>query len=306
MTLLTIFTAPKAFTNPHIALIQRNAIRSWRALGEQVEVLVIGEEEGLEQAAAELGVRRLPQVERNIYGTPLIRSIFELARQNGRGDMLAYVNADILLMPDFVESAKAVAQQAARFLLVGQRWDLDVREPLDFSPGWPQRLNQMIDQCGRLHPAGGSDYFIFPRACFEQVPAMAVGRAGWDNWMIYAGRRQGYAVIDATKSVRIVHQDHDYSHLPNGQPHYRLPETDENVRLGGGKLTIFRLEDANRRMENGKVKRILTTWKKFWREVEIFPLVTLHSHWLGWLFYAIGHPRKGYADLRLALLRQKE
>ena len=31
--LLTLFTAPKPFTNPHIALIQRNAIRSWMALG---------------------------------------------------------------------------------------------------------------------------------------------------------------------------------------------------------------------------------------------------------------------------------
>ncbi len=31
---LTLFTAPKPFTNPHIALIQRNAFRSWQALGE--------------------------------------------------------------------------------------------------------------------------------------------------------------------------------------------------------------------------------------------------------------------------------
>ncbi len=303
MTLLTIFTAPKAFTNPHIALIQRNAIRSWLALGEKVEVLLIGEEDGLAQAAAELGVRWLPQVERNSSGTPLVRSIFELARRNGRGELLAYVNADILLMPDFVESAKAAAQQTSRFLLVGQRWDLDLREPLNFSPGWPQRLNEMIDQRGRLHPAGGSDYFVFPRACFEQVPAMAVGRAGWDNWMIYAGRRRGYAVIDATKSVRIVHQDHDYSHLPNGQPHYRLPETDENVRLGGGKLTIFRLEDANRRMEDGAVKRIPTTWKKFWREIEIFPLVRLNSKWLAWIFFVLFHPYKSYAELRKAFMK---
>ena len=30
---ITIFTAPKPFTDPHIDLIQRNAIRSWRDLG---------------------------------------------------------------------------------------------------------------------------------------------------------------------------------------------------------------------------------------------------------------------------------
>jgi len=300
MTLLTIFTAPKAFTNAHIAMIQRNAIRSWLALGNEVEVLLIGQEEGLGEAAMELGARWLPQVERNSYGTPLIRSIFEVARENGRGELLAYVNADILLMPDFIESARAAAQQASRFLLVGQRWDLDVREPLDFSPEWDNCLHQMIIERGRLHPAGGSDYFIFPRNCFEQLPDMAVGRAGWDNWMIYAGRRQGYVVIDASESIRIVHQDHDYSHLPNGQPHYHLPETDENVRLGGGKLTIFRLEDASHRMKDSKISRLPITWKRFWREAEIFPLVTLHSKWLAWLFFAVFHPYKAYVEWRRA------
>ena len=33
MSFLTIFTAPKPFTDPHINLIQRNALRSWLALG---------------------------------------------------------------------------------------------------------------------------------------------------------------------------------------------------------------------------------------------------------------------------------
>ena len=97
--MLTIFTAPKPFTNPHIDLIQRNAIRSWVALGPEVEVLLIGEEEGLAEAARELGVRHLPQVQRNDQGTPLIPSIFNLARQETDKPYLAYVNADVILLP---------------------------------------------------------------------------------------------------------------------------------------------------------------------------------------------------------------
>lgn len=298
MPLLTIFTAPKPFTDPHIALIQRNAIRSWLALGEQVEVLLVGQEAGLAETAAELGVRHLPEVERNAYGTPLIRSIFDLARRHGSGSLLAYVNADIVLMPDFLAAAQAVSAQTARFLIVGQRWDLDVRRPLDFGPGWDESLRDWLRAGGRLHPAGGSDYFIFPRACFEQVPAMAVGRAGWDNWMIYEGRRQGMAVIDATAAIQIIHQDHDYAHLPQGQPHYRLPETDENVRLGGGKLTIFKLADASHTFAAGKLARLPLTWRRLRREVEIFPLVRLRSMALGWLFFAIFHPYKAYAEWR--------
>ncbi len=304
MPLVTLFTAPKPFTNAHIALIQRNALRSWLALGEDVEVLLIGEEDGMAQVAQELGIRQLTQVERNAYGTPLIRSIFNLARQHGSGRLLAYVNADILLLPEFVRAAKQAAEQAPRFLMVGQRWDLDVREALDFSPGWDATLRERVHREGRLHPAMGSDYFIFPRECFRDLPPMAVGRAGWDNWMIYAGRRNGWAVVDASQDVMIIHQNHDYSHLPNGQPHYRLPETDENVRLGGGKLTIFTLRDASHRLIGGRLAGMVGSWKRFWREVEIFPLVRWNSKPLAWVFYALFHPYKAYLGLRKWLAKR--
>ncbi|MDD5368451.1 MAG: hypothetical protein PHQ40_05155 [Anaerolineaceae bacterium] len=297
MPRLTIFSAPKPFTDPHIDTIQRNAICSWLQLGAEVEVILIGEEAGLAEAAAQLGVRHLPQVQRNAQGTPLVSSIFDLAREHSSSPLLAYVNADILLFPDFVEAARQVAQGQKQFLVVGQRWDLDVRDPLDFLPGWQQRLASDVDRRGRLHPPGGSDYFIYPRSCFQHMPLFAVGRAGWDNWMIYHAREQGWAVVDATAAVRIVHQDHDYSHLPGGVAHYRLPETDENVRLAGGKRTIFGLADANQRLAGGRLRPHLT-WTKFWREVEIFPLVKLHSMLLGQVFFGIFHPKKAYAQFR--------
>lgn len=304
MAQLTIFTAPKPFTNPHIALIQRNAIRSWLSLGPQVEVLLIGDEEGIAETAAELGVQHLPEVARNSNGTPLVSSMFELARQNSDSPLLACVNADILLMPDFVQSALCAAEQAERFLMVGQRWDLDVREPLDFSDGWVDRLRARARQEGKLHRAAGSDYFIFPRSCFTDMPAFAIGRAGWDNWMIYSGRKNGWPVIDGTPSIQIIHQNHDYSHLPGGQPHYKLPETFENVRLAGGKRTIFELLDVNCRLENERLQPVPFSWKKFWREVEIFPLVRLHSYFLGQVFYSVFHPVKAYREFRQSIKRK--
>src|SRR5512146_740614 len=93
---LTLFTAPKPFTNPHIALIQRNAIQSWKQLGEEIEVILVGDERGLAEAARELGVCHLPQVQRNAQGTPLVSSIFELPRRVSNSPVLAYVNADII------------------------------------------------------------------------------------------------------------------------------------------------------------------------------------------------------------------
>ncbi|HEY9089052.1 MAG TPA: glycosyltransferase family A protein [Anaerolineaceae bacterium] len=298
MAFLTVFTAPKPFTNPHIATIQRNAIRSWLELGPDVEVLLIGQEDGLADFAAEVGVKHLPDVARNQEGTPLISSIFALAREHSISPLLAYVNADIILLPDFVQTARSVAAQAKDFLLVGQRWDMNINAPLEFGPGWQERLLARARQENRLHPRGGSDYFVYPRAGFANMPAFAVGRAGWDNWMIYAARCNGAAVVDTTAGINIIHQDHDYSHLPNGQPHYRLPETFENVRLAGGKLTIFKLDDTNYRLLDGKLARHPLTWGRFKRALEVFPLVTLHSRPLGWAMFALLHPKKAYAALR--------
>ena len=123
--------------------------------------------------------------------------------------------------------------------------------------------------------------------------------------MIYEARQRGWDCVDCTESVRIIHQDHDYRHLPGGQPHYRLPETNDNVRLGGGPRTIFTLHDANRRLEDGQLRPAVQTKRKFWREVEIFPLVWLHSFPLTNLFFALFHPRRAYHELR-AWLRTLE
>ena len=105
MPLITLFSAPKPFTNPHIAMIQRNAIKSWTLLSD-VDVILLGEEEGLAEAARELGVKHLAHVEHTASGTPLISSMFKLARENSNSDLLCIINADMVLMPDFVEAAK--------------------------------------------------------------------------------------------------------------------------------------------------------------------------------------------------------
>jgi hypothetical protein len=295
---LTIFTAPKPFKDSHISMIQYNAICSWKKLEPDVSILLIGDEEGVEPVAKELDVHFVPDVKRNVQNTPLISSIFEIGRNLNKSPLLAYINADIIIFPDFVDVSQKVFQKFDKFLLVGQRWDMNIQNRIDFSEDWQPNLNEECQLKGNIHPRGGSDYFIYPRICFWQIPEFAVGRAGWDNWMFYHARRNKWPVIDATKSIQIIHQNHDYSHLPGGQAHYRLPETNENVRLSGGRRTIFTLMDVNYEIVSGKVRNYPLDWKKFWREVEIFPLVTLKSKWLAQIFFAILHPKKAYLELR--------
>lgn len=299
---LTIFTAPKPFTNPHINLIQRNAIHSWQHLGENVQVLLVGDEAGMAEFADEAGLKQLASVARNEQNTPLVSSIFELARENSTSPLLAYVNADILLLPEFVSLASEIYAQAKEFLVVGQRWDLDIHQVLDFTPDWHNRLLYEAKTCGRLHPPGGSDYFIFPRNCFTEVPNFVIGRAGWDNWMFYHARRKHWPVIDASQALTVIHQDHDYSHLPGGQPHYRMPESYQNIRLAGGRRTIFSLLDADYTIISGKVRPLPKSGKRLWRNFESYPLVHWNSYSLAEVTFAICHPVKAFKEWKAKLL----
>ena len=274
MPLITLFSAPKSFTNLHIAMIQRNAIKSWTLLPD-VEVILLGQEAGLAQAAKELGVKHLPNVVRNSNGTPLISSMFDLARKNSSGELLCIINADMILFSDFVEAAKACRsrfKRDLRFALLSQRWDLDVTQPINFTEGWENRLRSAVHGQGSLHKPAGSDFFLFPESCYTNIPDFTIGRGGWDNWMIYKARQEEYPVIDGTPSLMIVHQNHDYSHLPDGQPHYALPETDENIRLAGGHAAIrYTILDATHRLTaDGKLARPVMTRLHFLRGVELF------------------------------------
>jgi hypothetical protein len=204
---LTFFAAPKPFLG-EFAVIQRNALRSWATL-PGCEIIVFGDEEGLAHAADEVGARHLAEVARTSQGTPLVSDMFEQARIEATRPFLCFVNADVILTSTLLDAVHRV--EARRFLLAGQRWDLQVREELRFDDGWEEALRLRARREGRLHPPAGSDFFAFPRDVNWQMPPFAIGRPGWDNWTLRRARQLSLVVIDATHVVLAVHQDHPYA-----------------------------------------------------------------------------------------------
>jgi hypothetical protein len=69
--MLTLFTVPKAFKE-HINNIQLNAILSWMSLRPRPEIILFGDDEGTPEVAEELGLRHVPEIACNEYGTPLV------------------------------------------------------------------------------------------------------------------------------------------------------------------------------------------------------------------------------------------
>jgi hypothetical protein len=252
MAFITIFTAPKPFTNPHINIIQRNALAAWTHLND-VDVILIGDEPGIPETAREFGVMNVPAVRRDEKGIPLVSAVMEIGHQYSDSPLLCYANADMILMSDLVLASEQVSQQTKDFLLVGQRWNLDLTDPFDFSDDWEARLKAEVKNHGEFYSPWGIDYFVFPRHLYTEVPDFTIGRPAWDNWMVYHGCKTFGMTIDATREVIAVHQNHDYSHLPGNKPPYGSEVAKSNLAKAGGRRCVYNVLDTNKELFHGKI-----------------------------------------------------
>jgi hypothetical protein len=267
--MLTIFATPKAFRG-HINVIQRNAIKSWSVLPIKPEIILFGDDEGTLEVAREFGLRHIPEVACSDSGAPLVHDLFAQAEQISRNNLLCYANADILLMSDFSAAVKRIAQEPPALLMVGQRMDVDITEPIDFSQAdWEQHLRRQADTTGKLRPPNAIDYFVFTKGLGSNLLPLALGRRGWDNWFLWHARSKKAAVIDASREILAVHQNHDYSHHPDGSKGvFTGPEAQRNRALIGEWYHLHTTEDATHRLTpQGLSRSYLHPWlvvKRAW------------------------------------------
>jgi hypothetical protein len=201
-------------------------------------------------------------------------------------------------MDDFLPAVRTVAEQFERYLIVGNRYDIDMREELTFDAKWGDALVREVEKSGRMHKPMGSDYFVFPIGQFADIPEFVLGRAGWDNWMIYEGRHEGLPVIDASEAITALHQNHDYGHLPGGAPHYRHPESMKNIQLAGGYESMFRLRDADWVLtDQGVRKKSSQDWE--WpRKIEADLIASFGAGFVARMTRMLFHPQDAFAYLR--------
>lgn len=253
--MLTLFSVPKPSLG-HAGTIQANAVRSWTLLAPDVQVILFGDEEGVGGLASELRVEHLPDVRRSPHGTPLLDGVFAEAERHAHHPMLAFVNADIVLLQDFVPALSRVASEERPFLVIGESWDTHVDERLDFAPGWSDALAR---RPGRKRGAGAIDYFAFTPGLFAGMPPFAVGRIAFDNWLVWHARQAGALVVDATSCVHAVHQSHDYGHVAGGfsATRYFGEEGQRNLALAGGKRHLYTRFDATHILTRRGLRRNL-------------------------------------------------
>lgn len=280
--MLTIFATPKPFRG-HDGVIQTNAIRSWALLQPACEIILFGDDEGTAVVASEFGIRHIPDVECNEYGTPLVSSLFNTAQNLASHDSICYVNADIILMSDFMRAVRQLEERPS--LIIGRRWDLDLEEYLDFNnTDWETQLRTRLAKEGKLHGVWGVDYFLFRRGMYRDIPPFAIGRYAWDNWLIFKARSLGLPVIDATQVITVVHQNHDYAHIHtiienSGQVKGKGIEGMRNGELLGGAHYVFGLLDATYQLTPAGLKSTVTMNPRY-LVYRILRLPELHPRWI--------------------------
>jgi len=264
--MLTIFSTPKPFEG-QIAVIQRNAIQSWLLLGQDVEVILIGDDPGTAETTREFGIRHVKQVERNETGAKYLSSIFTQAQDLARHPIVAYINCDIMLMSDFLRAVEHVSTWRERFLMVGRRWEVDISKPWEFrASNWESGLRNHVLARGKRRSQHSIDYFVFPRGMYGDIPPLVIGRFWWDHWLIWRARSTPVPVVDATAKVMAVHQNHDYAYHPQGlQGVWYGREATANREIAGNGRHLATLDQASHLLTDRGITPNRFYWLAPWR-----------------------------------------
>ena len=161
----------------------------------------------------------------------MLSDMFVTGQALASNPTVCWANADIIFTPSIMHAAEVVTEHPGPAYLVGRRTDLDQLTPLEFNDGWSTALTSRAAHEGELKPANWIDYFMFTRGLFADLPSFAIGRPGYDPWLIWKAAELGADVIDASAFVVAVHQRHDYSHVGTRSAVFDGVEAKQNAAI---------------------------------------------------------------------------
>ena len=250
--MITIFATPKNFKGI-FNIIQNNALNSWRALSPEIQIIIFGDSKGSKEAADEINGEYIPDVRSSPRGVPYLSDLFYQAEKISKYPILVFINADIILPNNFLSIVQNTAKIFNKFLMVGHRWDLDVLDIVNFNDQIENEIFWKDAQKKSLkHACTGIDYFVFRKHSFTNLPDFAIGRPGYDNWLLWNARRHFMPLIDVSNEVMVLHQNHDYRVYTDPKL-FPDPDTLSNKKLHQDR--ILNLLDTNYHLVNGKIEK---------------------------------------------------
>ena len=139
------------------------------------------------------------------------------------------------------------------FLVIGRTWDLAIEEELTFDDGCEAGLRRRVGAEGVSRNPWWIDFFVFRANSLGKIPPFAVGRPGWDNWMVWQARKLRFPVVDISPSTVVIHQRHGYGHVKGARDGRWIgPEGDANNALVGRGQGLS-LQDATHELVAGRL-----------------------------------------------------
>jgi len=125
---------------------------------------------------------------------------------------------------------------------------------------------------------------------YRDVPALTIGRAWFDQWMIKEASRVG-SVIDLSALRPIIHQNHGYGHVAGGRATaYQGPEAEKNFAIYGSRPHAYTLLDCTHALgRDGRLRRVLFRKQLFHARQALWDVLVRRT---GPLRHAIGLTRR--------------
>ena len=209
-SLLTLFTT-WVYDEEKLSLNNRT-LQNWRSL-HGINVIVFSNCSKVKLISEQAGWTVLPVI-REAAACPVLPDMFLTAQQKFRSTYYGYANGDLLFSDGLLKTLEKIFcefDNDKQILIVGRRTNVNSSLLNDINSQLGEAVEKYAIRYGERFQPDALDYFItntlFPWQTF--LP-LAVGRRGYDNWVLAYARLNNFTVIDASDSVTCLHQTLDW------------------------------------------------------------------------------------------------
>jgi len=208
------FTIPKPFKDPKISLAQKNAILSWLELTTAENIILFGNDEGVNEFANKYNFIHYPNIKTNKNNIPYLNDAFEKVQKYFDADIYTYINADIILFKKYNDILQNIFNKFSSFLSIGCRHNTSIDFEIDFNKeNWDAEFISYAKTHGQITNTTWTDYFTFTKNFWDTIPDFIAGRPIFDIWFLTNALINFKNVIDVTDVNFAIHQNHSYNHV---------------------------------------------------------------------------------------------
>tara|TARA_R110000744_G_scaffold85265_2_gene166652 strand:- start:7376 stop:8209 length:834 start_codon:yes stop_codon:yes gene_type:complete len=255
---ITFFTTCKPFNESNVVR-QTNTLNNLANINTDKDVVLFSEESEIQakEICDNNSIDFITEFRKSQNtNIPYVDDLFSRVQDLYNSDFYCYINCDMILLDDFVESLTLIhsevkpRQEGKSIFVCGRRLDTEdfTDTYIDFSN---KSSSDILEMCPNrsLHSEYGIDYFVFEKGMFLDMPNFLIARTVFDNSIVgHSCVNPDIFEIDITHSTNVIHQDHEYGEMSNESPYVlydRYPdEFSANKGLASNHWPLFSINNC--------------------------------------------------------------